>query len=555
MTGAFLRGVRATCGPHSIRKRLVVTVVVGVMVVAAPGIAQQRADPMDPIIDFFQAGSGRAYESQFSVNPMPGVGSVSDPVGDLEHPTGQRPAFTPAHIDIVEAWAAEFDPGPIDLFGPTDAGDFWAPTGQRLVEPPNHAEFATYTGDQIHDGSQYDDGALLFGFTLAATPPFSVVGRCELVVWINDLALSQTFVNHPLLPGDPAGGTNLAFGLALNPADQGPTSTFALRFAPEVGEFEPDTTADIRSFVTPDFVGITVPKGGIGELAAVNFYTFCANEGVSFEPEDSGADQTGPIDITESDLGRLIVTEPVVTTTTTTEPEAATTTRPIASSTARPSEPDTAVEDEGTTWWPWMLALPGIAVIAWRLLARGGGVPCEATLHAWTDAREACSAARDAASAAARECKSSETTVADLEAARKGLCREWPPACWSTPDGGWVEDDRGRRFTAWDVHMRKVALREVWSAYRAGELGAAEVEARWAEVDTPQLRANIEQLDREYKARLQDLDREIETARQALGMARLRADEAETEAERRCDAATVARQAHDNCIKDAGRSV
>jgi hypothetical protein len=203
------------------RVSAVTLTLLAITLVATPVVAQQQVNPIDVITDAFTPPAGQEFASEFREQPTPGKSTASDPVGDFVHPTRQTPGFTPDYLDIVDTWLLNFDAGPIDLFTPTDQNSIWAPTGPLEVDPPNYEPFQTFTGGQVHDGSQYDDGALLFGFTLAATPPVEVRGRCEYVVWLYDLSRGPTFVNHPALPDDPAGGTNIAFGLGINPKGQG----------------------------------------------------------------------------------------------------------------------------------------------------------------------------------------------------------------------------------------------------------------------------------------------------------------------------------------------
>ena len=125
------------------------------------------------------------------------------------------------------------------------ADDLWAPTGPMTVELPNGTQITTFTGDTPHDGSQYDNGAYLFGFDLRGEPPVIVPGRCEYVVWIWDRSFDDVFANHPSFPLDPAGGTNLAFGLGINAEGEGQSSTFALELNSS-GFYDTNPAADTR---------------------------------------------------------------------------------------------------------------------------------------------------------------------------------------------------------------------------------------------------------------------------------------------------------------------
>ncbi|MEE8406670.1 MAG: hypothetical protein V3S32_05930 [Acidimicrobiia bacterium] len=340
--------------------------------------AQQQANPIDVIIDAFNAPEGQEFTARFLDQPTPGTSTVTDPPGDFVHSSGQTPGFTPDHIDIVNTWTLNLDPGPIDLFTATDQSQFWAPTGSFHVEPPGYEPLDTFTGDEVHDGSQYQDGAILFGFTLAATPPVKVEGRCEYVVWVHDLSRGPTFVNHPSFPGDPAGDTNIAFGLGIDPEGQGLSSTFALELNSKSGGFSPNLETDVRSFITPNYVGVTVPRNQIDELAGVNFYTFCAEEGFGFDVEDTGADQTGLIEVSFEDLGTLVIEQQAVATTSTTM---ATTTTTETTGTDEPPPVTTTpepvlVDDEGFPWWLVMFGGLGAAFVGyWLFVAKDGPGP------------------------------------------------------------------------------------------------------------------------------------------------------------------------------------
>lgn len=294
------------------------------------------------------------------LEPSGEVGSaLVDPVGDFEHSSGNPPGFTPDHIDITQARVFRFDAGDAPLFGPSDAaGSPWA-VGQRLVDSAG-GPIQTYTGDSMpYDGSQYDGGAYLFGMNLGQTPPAAVAGRCEFVVWLNDTRLPTRWNNPPGFPRDPAGGTNMAFGIGLNPEGQGVSGTFTL----DLGEsdfFEPKFDYDVRGFIVDGFVGIFVPVEATPEFDAVNFYSFCVQEGFSFAPEDTGADQTGLIDVIPSDLPSLVVAVAAPTTVTLPPPNtiAPTTTEPPATT----STTEAVVSEDGEFPW-WLLILGGLGML------------------------------------------------------------------------------------------------------------------------------------------------------------------------------------------------
>ena len=118
--------------------------------VAAPVVAQQQVNPIDVIIDAFDTPVGQEFTTRFLEQPTAGKSTVSDPVGDFFHSTGETPGFTPDHLDILRTWTLDFDAGPIDLFAPTDQNHFWAPTGPFHVEPPNYEPFHTFKIGRAH---------------------------------------------------------------------------------------------------------------------------------------------------------------------------------------------------------------------------------------------------------------------------------------------------------------------------------------------------------------------------------------------------------------------
>jgi hypothetical protein len=427
-------------------RRPVAVLLIAMLVAAFAGRVsaqdQVLVNPLDVLINIFEPPAGVEFVTRLVVAPITGLSTNPDPTGDFEHSTGEDPGYTPAHIDITNTSSLDLDAGPLKdkLFGPTDEDGVWAGTGQFLVEPPDYEPFYTFTGEETHSGNQYDDGAVLFGFTLADTPTPPLPGRCEYVVWVNDLSRGPTFTNHPTFPSDPATGTNVAYGLAINPEGQGPSSTFALEYEEGAG-FGLNLQTDVRSFVTPLYVGITVPASQIGEMSAVNFYTFCVEEGtISFDPAMSGADQTGLVSLSIGDLGRVAIEEQAVTTTTATTTTTTTTTTatttPIDTDTEDPTE--TSAENSSTAGFPWWFVLIvgglGLGIAGWFRF-RGTDDSLSELLDAWMAAKKKCEFLESAADSAADDCERAEL---DLEARiqeRKDLCTEWPPACWKTRDG------------------------------------------------------------------------------------------------------------------------
>ena len=229
---------------------------------------------------------------------------------NFEHASGEKPGYTPDHIDILETSVLKLETGPINgpmaVFGSTSAGGLWASGGSSRVETQNFGAIHTFTGDQVeHDGSQFGR-AVVFMITLVETPPTEVPAQCEYVVWINDISRGPTFVNHPALPRDPAGGTNIAFGLRVHPQGEDVSSTFTLELN-ENSDFVSNPEIDVRAFITPNTVVIAVPWNPSREIAGVNFYTFCMEQGFTFEPEMTGSDQTGLIEMTSNDFGQATI--------------------------------------------------------------------------------------------------------------------------------------------------------------------------------------------------------------------------------------------------------
>ena len=536
------------------RAAAVSTITVLLLLTALPVTAQETQepefDPLTPVFEFFRSPENAEWVAQFTKDPIPGVSMVTDPTGDFEHSTGQTPGYTPDHIDITDAWVIDFNPGDTPFFDATDADGFWAPTGGNTVDLPSGSPITTFTGDLVHDGSQYDNGAYLFGFDLRAQPPIVVAGQCEYVVWVRDASRSDIFENLPSFPGDPAGGTNMAFGLGINPEGQGQSSTFALDLTGS-GGFADHADADIRSFIDGNYVAITAPKELIGDLGGVNFYTFCVKEGFSFDPADTGADQTGLIEMTDDDLGIIEMTLVSTVQTTTTIVETTTTTIGTTESTVEAGGTVAVVDEEEEGGFPWGLVIGGggifLALIGWWLYNQEDD-PCKELLKAWQAAQKACDEAQAAADDAADDCEDAEIELEDLEQDRKDICELWPPACWSTDEGAWVEDEAGNRITSRDLLMKRMALGEVWDDYKAGKLTAQEVEAKWREADTPEFREDMRETDEAAREELDRIDEEIEQATKDSEEACEEAAKAQEKADEACAAAEAARKAYEDCV-------
>lgn len=555
-------GRRSTTEAELRRISLLLLALVWPFTSVIPAIAQEDgfSNPLEIILDALDTPEGRLISAQFSRQPTPERGAITDPRGDFEHSTGQDPGYTPDHLDITDAWAFQLDTRGVDLFAPTDASQLWAPTGRREVDPGTSDPFHTFTGDRIHDGSQYEDGALLFGFGLVSTPPLESPGRCEYVVWINDTERGSTFVNDPNFPRDPAGGTNVAFGLGLNP-DGGPgiQSGFTLDLQ-ETGGFAADFETDVRAFVTPRYVGIAVPRGQVGQMEAINFYTFCVEEGFGFEPENTGADQTGLIDVDFEDLGAVAIrtgAPPVSATTTTTPTTTSTSTSTSTSTTNQPESDPVAVEEEPSEEeFPWWFLLVGgglgLAVLGWWLYASKAD-RCKDVLEAWVSAQKLCDETQHVADEAAEACDELELELQTLEDERDEICRVWPPASWSTPEGDWIEDQDGNRITSRDIHMRKVALGDTWARYRAGELTAGQVEAEWRLMDTPEFRQEMRETHEVFTNLLEEIEDDLSRTRGSLDEACREAQVARERADENCAAATAAKGDYEECVGHAVR--
>lgn len=526
-------------------RRAVFALVCAVVVaVGLPSLAQSDApNPIEEFISAVNAPENTEWVSQFLRPPAEGTGAVSDPIGDIGHSTGDPAGYTPDHIDIIDTWAVGLDLGEFPLGPIADDGLFRL--GQNETALPGDRILWTYGGEMQHDGSQFADGAWLFGMTTLAPPPSTVPGRCEFVIWINDPGLGSTWENRPAFPDDPAGGTNSAYGIGYNP--DGTSGTFTLQLSPE-GFFQSVPDVDVRGFVIDDYTGILIPKQVVPSIEAINFYTFCVDEGFSFAPEDTGSDQTGLILVdpaAEFGIAQLVAQS------TTTTTEATTTTTAAPTTTVAPTTSTTAAELITEGGFPWGLVLGGgivLMLLGWLLYNRPEGDPCADELAAWQAAQRKCDDERARADKAKEKCEEAEAERKDLENQRNEVCRDWPPACWGDDDGAWVEDDQGNRVTSRDLHMKKLALGQVWSDYQAGKLTAQEVEAKWKEADTSEFREDMRDRDADAKAELERLDQELDKAKQAEKEACDASSRAEKEADSACAAADAARRRYEECV-------
>lgn len=533
------------------------------VLIATPVLAQGEPNPIDQFIAAVQAPENQEFISQFLRDPVPGKGAIEDPVGDFGHSTGQPPGYTPDFIDITSTWAIDLLPGAAPIFGPTNGTDPLWDIGNRQVDLPDGMSMHTFTNDSLtHDGSQFDDGAYLFGITTVGMPPVAHPGRCEYVVWLFDPSNPQVWVNQSSFPDDPAGGTNMAFGIGINPEGQGMSSTFTLDLD-DSGFFQPRNEYDVRGFIFDDYVGILIPKSAVPAIGGVNFYTYCVEEGFSFSPEDTGSDQTGLIAMTPDDFGlvqiELVSTEEEVTPSSSSSSTSSSSTSSSSTSSTTSSTlgtvdetPTVAVATETEGGFPFGLVVGGgllLLLLGWWLFVREDGDPCAELLAAWKAAQAKCDTAQTAADAAHEDCDDAQGDIEDLEEERKDLCREWPPACWGdNEDGGWIEDDQGTRVTSRDLHLRRQALGQVWSDYKAGKLTAQEVEAKWNEADTPEFREDMREKDAAAKGELAEIDADLTTAREVEKAACDAATKAQEAADTACADADTARRAYEKCV-------
>ena len=534
---SYNRKARALVGAAAVL--LLLSMPLAVAQSARPG------DSLDPVLAAFDVPDGSLYVASADRLPAGGSGSVSDPAGDFEHPTGESPEFTSGHFDILRTWIFEFDAGPLEehFLGPTETSDMWSPSGPRELEIDDSESVLTITGETPSDGSEFTGGAILLGFTLAETPETPVPGRCEYVVWMNDTSKGPTFVNHPAFPADPAVGTNVAYGVRLEPEQRGPSSTFALVHEEEAG-FEAVVDSRVRAFVGQSYVGLLVPRTLMTFVTEVNFHSFCSEEDLTFEPATSGGDQTGLVALTADSIGSMTVrleTEPPPTTV---RVEAdASAPAEVSPETAQPAP---VSEGGPSPWWLVLIALVGIASAGWFVRGRFG--PCAEARAAHRQATRECKALERTTDRALADAEALDRRLSQLESARAELCRAWPPLCWETEDGGWIENSDGTRFTARDVHMRKVALGSRWDDYKSGLITAAEVEELWSSLDTIKLHEQLTEEERAMRDRLDAIDRNIRQVANEFEEAFARAQQLQLQADKVCQRAETAKAELDDCV-------
>lgn len=250
------------------------------------------------------------------------------------------------------------------------------------------------------------------------------------------------------------------------------------------------------------------------------------------------------------------------TTTTTTTPETTsttvveeTTTTPAAETTT--TAPSEEIEDGGNVWVFPIIGGLILFIIGGAVLWRRPGDPCQKELAAWMAAQSACDQATSAADEARKACDEAKGVVEGLEQEKADVCKEWPPACWDSDDGGWIEES-GRpetRITQRDLHMKRMALAEIWDDYQEGTKTAQEVEDAWKEADTPEFRERMRQKDAAAKAKLAGIEEKLTEARTKAKEACDAADAAQRKADEACQKAAVAKAAYDTCMGAAAPPV
>lgn len=242
------------------------------------------------------------------------------------------------------------------------------------------------------------------------------------------------------------------------------------------------------------------------------------------------------------------------TTTTTVAEETTTTTVAETTTTTTATE----VSDGGGSVWVFPI-IGGLilVIIGGAVLWRSPGDPCQEELAAWMAAQSACDKAKAAADKAKKACDEAEGVAEGLEQEKKDVCKEWPPACWDSDDGGWIEES-GRpetRITQRDLHMRRMALTEIWGDYQDGSKTAQEVEEAWKEADTPEFREKMRQKDAAAKAKLAGIEGKLSEAKKKAKEACDEADAARKKADEACKKAAAAKAAYDACMGAAAPPV
>jgi hypothetical protein len=536
---------------------------IALALVTAPPIAGAQVQtgeeftPVDAFLEAVNQHQGSDFIQQFVKDS--GLSQQPDDAGDFLHSTGEVPGYTPDHIDITNTYWGMFGPPPPDsIFAGEDDGGLWQ-QGSTIISPPPGAAWPGNLGLFTNDvdpaaGSAFSDGGYSFRFELAAPVPLTVPGRCEYVVWINDDNGISTFPQNSSFPLDPAIGTNVAIGLGLNP--DGTSGAFMIEH-PGEGGFFPNFDVDVRVLVMDDQLEILAPRSAFQGIANLNFYAFCVEEGITYAPDDTGADQTFLIPWVQDKVAQwevisaATVTPPTTVAPPTTQVAAAPPTPPAAAplTTGATAEP-TQTGDGGFGLLAFVLIGLGIVAVAigGRLFFAKKGDPCADLLLAWQRAQAACDQAREAEKKAKQVCDKAKAQRGELEQRTKNLCREWPPAC-ETDDGAFVESE-GRRVTSIDLHARKVAMRALWDRYTSGQMTAEELEENWERADTPQFREEMRKETAKKKAEKTRLEKDLEQAQTAEKQACADHATSKAKADEACAKAEVARKAYEDCVKE-----
>ena len=360
--------------------------------------------------------------------------------------------------------------------------------------------------------------------TYRAVPPSSTIQRFRVIP-----------------PGAPT--SHSGFGCTLKGEDVSSTFTLELN---ENSDFVSNPEIDVRAFITPNTVAITVPWNPTREIAGVNFYTFCMEKGFTFEPEMTGSDQTGLIEMTSNDFGQA-----TVALTPREEPSTTTIARPSTTK----GLPDSAVSEESINTAGNSSPLPaaaiglgvGAALLGWWVFSRRD-TRCRELRRTLKTARRASRKTAGAAKQAVSACANAEAKLESLEQQRKDICTAWPPVCWKTKDGSSMDDAKGNRVTSRDVHMRKTALGDSWDDYKEGKLTALEVERLWRELDTPEFREEMRVREEAFETQLVEIEECIAVASDTFDEMFDQAADAQAKAKEKRDAAKAARDAYEGCV-------
>lgn len=306
-------------------------------------------------------------------------------------------------------------------------------------------------------------------------------------------------------------------------------------------------------------VVIDLPLYSYGDHSVTAGVVDSGGANVAIDPTGLGF----PIDSSEPvcDPSNLVLVAPQSTTTvteaTTTTTVAETTTTVVETTTTTVAETTTTTMavttagDGGSSGWWIPLGIGTILIIGGFIVFRGNKAPCEEELAAWMAAQAECDDAQRVAEQAEQDCEEARGEVEDLEQQRKDTCKEWPPACWDSEDGGWIEESGkpGSRITQRDLHLRQEALGGVWDEYRSGERTAQEVEQAWKDADTQEFREEMRAKDEAARAKLEGIEARLEEARTTAREACDKAESARRKADEACDRAARAKAAYDACMQ------